>query len=300
MTHSPFGTVVAPALTPFQADGAADAGGFVTHARWLLSAGCTGLAPFGTTSEGPSLSMTERKALLRALLDAGIDGAKLLPGTGLASLPETVELTRHAVDAGCGGVLLLPPFFFKGVSDEGVYRFYAQVIERVADSRLRVYLYHIPAMSGVGFSLPLIRRLREVFPEVVVGLKDSTGDWAHTKSLIEALPGFHVYSGAETALMDNLRTGGAGCICAGANVNAALMRKLADAPRAVGAERQQATITAIRAALQAKALIPSLKAVAAAIHKDSGWYATRPPLLPLTVAEGAALTASLAAAGFAL
>ena len=293
MTSTGLGTVLAPALTPFTAAGEPDASRFVEHARWLMAEGCTALAPFGTTSEGNSLSSAERKVLLISLLAAGIDPGRLMPGTGLCSAPETVDLTKHAVELGCRGVLMLPPFYYKGVSDEGLYRYFAQVFERVADARLRVYLYHIPPFTQVGFSLPLIERLRRGFPEIVVGLKDSSGDWAHTKQLIEALPGFQVYSGSDASLLDNLRLGGAGCISAVANVNARALRQIADAPSAPDAVGLQQNATAIRKEVQAWPLIPACKAIIGHFRKSPGWAATRAPLEPLPAAGAATLLAKL-------
>jgi len=296
MLSPALGSVLAPVLTPFTASGEPDAGRFVDHARWLLADGCTGLAPFGTTSEGNSLSSAERKALLVALLAAGIDPARLMPGTGLCSLPETVDLTTHAVGLGCGGVLVLPPFYNRAVSDDGLYRYFAGVIERVGDARLRVYLYHIPPYTQIGFSIPLIERLRRAFPGIVVGLKDSSGDWSHTKRLIEALPGFRVYSGSEATLLDNLRLGGAGCISATANVNARLLRQIAEAPRSPATDALQAKATAIRKEVQLRPLIQATKAIIAHLRKDAGWMATRPPLDPLPSEEATTMMARLTGA----
>lgn len=285
------GTVVAPVLTPFDVSGEPDAVRFVAHARWLLADGCTGLAPFGTTSEANSLSLAERKLLLVSLLAAGIEADRLLPGTGLCNLPETVELTRHAVDLGCAGVLMLPPFYYKGVSDEGLYRYFATVIEQVGSTRLRLYLYHIPPVAQVGLSHALIGRLRRDFPEVVVGLKDSSGNWENTKSLIESFPGMQFYSGSESALLDNLRAGGAGSITAGANVNAALLRRIADAYKRDEAVAMQAAASTIRKALQAHPMIPILKAVVSHARNDPLWSRVRPPLEPIA-AETARLFAA--------
>ena len=293
MPSASLGQVLAPVLTPFTVTGEADAGRFVDHARWLLGEGCTGLAPFGTTSEGNSLSSAERKVLLIALLAAGIDPARLMPGTGLCSVPETVDLTKHAVDLGCAGVLMLPPFYYKGVSDEGLYRYFAGVIEGVGDARLRVYLYHIPPFTQIGFSVPLIERLRRDFPDTVVGLKDSSGDWAHTKRLIEALPGFHVYSGSDATLLDNLRLGGAGCISATANVNARLLRQIADAKTSPDTDALQAKASAVRKEVQLRPLIQATKAIIAHIRKDAGWATVRPPLEPLTAQDTKTLMAKL-------
>src|SRR5215813_8033972 len=164
--------VIAPVLTPFGEDGGPDAERFVEHCQWLMATGCTALAPFGTTSEGNSLGLDERMELLEDLVDGGIEPSKLMPGTGACSLGDAVVLSRHAVDLGCGGVLMLPPFYYKAPSEEGLFRFFAEVIEGVGDDRLKIYLYHIPPVAQVGFSLPLIGRLLREFPKTVVGLKD--------------------------------------------------------------------------------------------------------------------------------
>ena len=298
MTSTSPGGVIAPMLTPFTAAAEPDAGRFVEHARWLLAVGCTGLAPFGTTSEGNSLSVAERKVLLISLLAAGIDPAQLLPGTGLCSVPETADLTKHAVGLGCCGVLILPPFYYKGVSDEGLYRHFAGVIERVADSRLRVYLYNIPALTQIGFSLALIERLRRDFPHIVVGLKDSSDDWSYTSALIAAFPDFEVYSSSETRLLDNLRAGGAGCISATANVNGGLLRRIFDAPEAADALQHQAA--AVRMEIQSRPLIPATKAVIAHFRKDPNWRNTRAPLEPMNEADATQMAAKLSALGLNL
>jgi len=290
--------VIAPVVTPFTASGEPEAGRFVTHARWLLAEGCTALAPFGTTSEGNSLSVAERKVLLISLLAAGVDPALLLPGTGVCSAPETVDLTKHAVGLGCAGVLMLPPFYYKSVSDEGLYRHFAQVIERVGDDRLRVYLYHIPQNTQVGFSLKLIERLRKDFPQIVVGMKDSSGDWANTKMMIEALPGFQVFTSADTSLLDCLRLGGAGCISATANLNALMLRQIADAP--AKADALQATASAVRKEIQAKPLLSATKSLLAHYRQDATWRNTRAPLEPFAAEDASALAAKLAGLGFKL
>ncbi|MEZ5923062.1 MAG: dihydrodipicolinate synthase family protein [Hyphomicrobiaceae bacterium] len=279
------GTVVAPVLTPFGVDGQPDAGRFAAHSQWLLDEGATGLAPFGTTSEANSLSSSERKLLLTSLIAAGIDPAVLVPGTGMCALPEAIELTRHAVGLGVGGVLMLPPFYYKAVKDDGLFRFFAEVIEHVGDVRLQVYLYHIPPVAQVGFSPELIERLLKTYPKTVVGLKDSSGDWAHTRMLIERFPGFRVYSGSELALRQNLEAGGAGTISAGVNVNARMIRRLADSVGTAAAEALELKVSGLRKAMQAQPMIPVLKAIVAHYRSDPVWAATRPPLSPLPDAE---------------
>ncbi|MFO1170301.1 MAG: dihydrodipicolinate synthase family protein [Hyphomicrobiaceae bacterium] len=294
-TPTGLGKVVAPVLTPFGVGGQPDAARFTAHARWLLDEGATGLAPFGTTSEANSLSLDERKLLLTSLIAAGIEPSRLMPGTGMSSLPEAIDLTRHAVGLGAGGVLMLPPFYYKAVKDDGLFRFFAEVIEKVGDKRLKVYLYHIPPVAQVGFSAELIERLIKAYPQTVVGLKDSSGDWAHTKMLIERFPGFQVYSGSEIALRQNLEAKGAGTISASVNVNARMMRSLVDAIGTSQAEALEQKVTGVRKALQAHAMIPVLKAIVAHLRKDPVWAQTRPPLMAMPEAEAQAAVPGLVA-----
>src|SRR5215472_10221336 len=258
LDHYPRGVLV-PVLTPFQRDLTVDAERFVEHCRWLLAEGANGLAVFGTTSEANSLSIAERMSLLERLIAHGVPASVLMPGTGCCALPDTVALTRHAVERNCFGVLMLPPFYYKGVSDDGIYASIAEVIERVGDSRLRIYLYHIPPMAGVGFALPLIERLLKDFPRIVVGIKDSSGDWKNTQALLESFPGFEVFPGSEGYLLDALRHGGAGCISATANVNVAAMAQLLHVWKTPEAEALQRSISAVRAAVQKFPLVAANK-----------------------------------------
>ncbi len=280
-----FSGVIAPLVTPFGADGAPDADRFIDHADWLLANGCTALAPFGTTSEANSLGLNERMELLDELVDAGIDPDPLMPGTGTCSLSDTVELTQHAVDLGCGGCLMLPPFYYKGPSEEGLYRYFSEVIERTGDDDLRVYLYHIPPIAQVEFPLTLIARLVKAFPGVVVGLKDSSGDWTNTKAIIDAQPGFEVFPGSEAFLLDGLRAGAAGIISATANVNPAAMRAVYDGWQSAEADTLQARISGVRKLIQAQPMIPLVKGLIAHYMEDAQWAQLRPPLTALPEAE---------------
>lgn len=277
-----FSGVIAPVLTPFGEDGDPDPDRFVEHAQWLLGdGGCTALAPFGTTSEANSLGLDERMDLLEELIDAGIDPAGLMPGTGTCSLADTVTLTQHAVESGCGGVLMLPPFYYKAPSDDGLFQYFTEVIDEIDDDRLRVYLYHIPPISQVGFSLELIERLRKEFPEVVVGLKDSSGDWSNMQAILERFPDFELFPGSEAYLLDGLRGGAVGTISASANVNGAMMRKLFDDWQGTGADDLQENISAIRKTLQGYPLIPVMKAIVAHYRGDEAWAVLRAPNLAL-------------------
>lgn len=277
-----FSGVIAPVLTPFGEDGEPDPDRFTEHADWLLGdGGCTALAPFGTTSEANSLGNDERMDLLEDLIEAGIDPQNLMPGTGTCSLADTITLTQHAVDVGCGGVLMLPPFYYKAPSDDGLFQYFSEVIDEIDDDRLRVYLYHIPPVSQVGFSLDLIDRLRKEFPEVVVGLKDSSGDWSNMQSILERFPDFELFPGSEAFLLDGLRAGAVGTISASANVNGAMMRKLFDDWQAANADELQSQISAIRSTLQGYPLIPVMKALMAHYRGDTAWAVLRAPNMAL-------------------
>ena len=296
-----FSGVIAPVLTPFGEDGGPDAERFVAHCQWLMQEGCTALAPFGTTSEGNSLGVDERMELLEELADSDIDVGKLMPGTGSCSLADAIVLTRHAVDLGCGGVLMLPPFYYKAPNEDGLFRFFSEVIEGVGDDRLKIYLYHIPPVAQVGFSLPLIGRLIKAFPDTVVGLKDSSGDWSNTSAILDAYPGFEVFPGSEIFLLEGLRKGAAGCISATCNVSAAAIRNVYDNWRSTEAERLQEGITALRKAIQAYPMIPALKAIIAHYRQDPAWAQLRPPFTELAPADAGKAIQTLADAhGFKL
>ena len=292
--QSQFSGVIAPVLTPFGEDGSPDAERFVDHCQWLMQEGCTALAPFGTTSEGNSLGVDERLELLEELVDSDIEAGRLMPGTGSCSLADAVVLTRHAVELGCGGVLMLPPFYYKAPNEDGLFRFFSEVIEAVGDDRLKVYLYHIPPVAQVGFSLPLIGRLIKAFPDTVVGLKDSSGDWSNTAAILDAHPGFEVFPGSEIFLLQGLRKGAAGCISATCNVSAAAIRNVYDNWQSAEAERLQAAITALRQAIQAYPMIPALKAIIAHYRQDPAWAQLRPPFVGLAPADAARAIQTLA------
>ena len=292
---------LAPVVTPFTADLRPDAGRLARHCRWLLAQE-TGLAVFGTNSEGNSLTVPEKLALLDALVDAGIPPQRMMPGTGCCALPDTVELTRHAMSHGCGGVLMLPPFYYKGVSDDGLFASYSDVIERVGDARLRIYLYHIPQVSQVPIGLPLIERLLARYPGTIAGIKDSSGNFDNTRAMLERFEarGFDVFSGSESFLLATLRAGGAGCISAIANVNPGPIARLVREWQNRDAEAQQAALDGVRAVYQSFSMLPALKATIAEFSGDDAWTALRPPLVALAPAERAKLRDALRALDFAM
>ena len=294
--------VLSPVVTPFKADLSPDGERFVRHCKWLLKSGCSGLAVFGTNSEANSLSVEEKLTLLAALIHGGVPGAALMPGTGHCALPAAVRLTANAVKLGCAGVLMLPPFYYKGVSDEGLYRFFAEVIERVGDERLRVYLYHIPPVSQVPITLKLIERLLAKYPRIVAGAKDSSGDWNNTKAMLDEFgkEGFDVFPGSEQFLLEGMRHGGAGCISATANVNPGAIDRLYREWRSGEAERMQAAISATRKIVQKQPMIAALKSTVAHFGNDAEWRRVRPPLVELTAAQEAELIPELKASGVAM
>jgi len=283
----------AAALTPITADGRPDGDRLVAHCRWLLANGCTGIAPLGTTGEANSLSLDGRRTVITAVAAARIPAHQVIIGTGSCAVGDTVALTRHALELGYPNVLVLPPFYYKGVSDDGLFAFFSAVIESLNDSRLRLYLYHIPPVAVVPISLKLMARLRAAFGEVVAGLKDSSGDWANTKAVLETYPGFRAFSGSEAFLADNLAAGGPGCISATTNITAPLAAKVLASD---GRERDdvQRELTEIRLALQKFPLIAALKRIMEWRTGDPSWRHILPPNAPLSREAEADLKATVA------
>jgi len=286
--------VLSPVVTPFKPDLSPDPERFVRQCRWLLSQN-VGLAVFGTNSEANSLAVEEKIELLDRLVGAGLDPARMMPGTGHCALPDSVRLTAHAMKLGCGGVLMLPPFYYKGVSDDGLFRSFAEVIERVGEARLRVYVYHIPPVSQVPITLGLVERLLKSYPTQTAGMKDSGGDWKNTQAFHDAFAksGFDVFAGSETFLLQNMRNGGAGCISATANVHPGPIARLYDTWRAADAEAQQARLDEIRGVFSKFPMIPALKAAIAHYGGEASWATVRPPLVALTPEQAKALVTEL-------
>lgn len=301
--------VLAPVLTPFRYDLSPDPQRLIAHCQWLLGQNC-GLAVFGTNSEANSLSTEERLSLLDQLVAAGVDPSRMMPGIGCCSISETVKLTSHAGKHGCAGVLMLPPFYYKQVTEEGLYRYFSEVVQRVGDARLKIYLYHIPPVAIVGITPRLIERLLKAYPDTIAGMKDSSGDWNTTKTFLNAFAagagrmtsGFDVFVGSESFLLANMRSGGAGTISATANVNPAAIHKLYlafDEGRV--ADNQQAKLNLVRDVFERTApMIAALKQAIAIYTDDAGWARLRPPLVGLTTEQAGRLAAELKAIGFAM
>lgn len=295
MAPNPIRDLWCATLTPLGSDGAPQMANLAQHSQALFAAGVQGIAPFGTTGEGQSFSFAERRDGLDALLAAGIPPSRILAATGCADLPETIALSRQAVQAECAGCLVLPPFFFKDVSDEGLHAWYARLIEGVGNPDLRVYLYHLPQVSAVPIPAGVARRLAADFGDVIGGVKDSGGDFAHTQALLAALPGKSVLVGHEPHLPQLMRAGGAGTVCGIANLLPELVRALLRPDASVADEQRMAILLEI---VFRFSLIPALKAVRGMQTGDSAWNAVRPPLMPLAAAEVSELREALAAAGF--
>jgi 4-hydroxy-tetrahydrodipicolinate synthase len=292
--------VLAPVLTPFRADLSPDNQRFIAHCKWLVSENC-GLAVFGTTSEANSLAAEERSTLLEALVAAGVDTLRMMPGTGCCSITETVKLTAQAVKHGCAGVLMLPPFYYKGVGEEGLYRYFSEVVQRVGDARLKIYLYHIPPVAVVGITTGLVERLLAAYPDAIAGMKDSSGDWNNTKTFLDAFAksGFDVFVGSESFLLAGMRNGGVGTISATANVNPAAIHKLYTEWKNADADDQQAKLNVIRDVFGKKdSMISALKQAISIYANDPAWARVRPPLVELTAEQAKSLAVELKAISF--
>lgn len=276
--------VLAPVVTPFAANLEPDIERWLTHCRWLVAQGI-GLAVFGTTSEANSLSLDQRLAMLEALSGSEISTCHVMPGTGACNMEETIKLTKAACALDCVGVLMLPPFYYKDVPMEGLFRYFAEVIERVGDNRLKIYLYHIPQVAQVSISFDLIARLRAAFPGIIAGIKDSSGDWENMRTLIERFDDFAVFSGSEALLLNTMRAGGAGCISATANISPTAIHALWKTWKDGDSDKKQADLTAFRQGLARFSMIPALKATIAETLGDEDWARVRPPLIGLDVDE---------------
>jgi len=301
MQNALFGGVNAAVLTAMKPDLSVDLDRTAKHCRWLLGNGCNGLAVLGTTGEANSLGIDERMAMIEGLVGRGISPGVLLPGCGTTAITDTVELTHHAEAMGCRGVLLLPPFYYKNPSDDGLFAYFSEVIQRVGGN-IKIYLYHFPQQSAVPFGLDLIGRLLKAYPGKVKGIKDSSGDFSNTKSYADnfAKDGFEVYCGDDGALHALLQAGGAGCITAAANVGSAISKIVyANWDSKLGAEAQ-VTLAAIRKAVTSAALIPGLKALVARHTGDAAWNTMRPPHLRLSGDAAAKLFAAFDVCGLKL
>lgn len=283
MTNEKLTGVMTPILTPFNDDLSFASDLYISHAKWLLKQGIHFLSPFGTTGEALSMTVEERLAAVDVLIDAGIDPAVLMPGTGLCNLEDTVKLCSHAIERGCRAVMTLPPFFYKNASDDGLYAYFTRLVDVVNSPDLKICMYHIPPMAGIGFTPALAGRLANDYPDVFIAYKDSSGDFENTKAVIAAAPTVAVFPGSEHFLKEGLEHGGKGCISATCNVNPAAIRHVYDV--GVGAEKDDldkinSSMIAFRKTVERFGPIPAMKGMLAVKREDSRWRNVRPPILP--------------------
>ena len=283
MKDAIYGGVNVAVLTPMNDDLSVDLGRMEEHCGYLLANGCNGLGVLGTTGEANSLGVSERIAVMEGLAERGVPAAKMMPGVGTPSFADTVLLTQKAIELGCPGVLVLPPFYYKNPSEDGVFRYFSEVVERTK-GRAKIYLYHIPQQSAVPMTLSLVGRLLKAFPGVVKGLKDSSGDISNTLAYIEnfGTQGFEVYCGDDGALRRVLQAGGAGCITAVSNVASPLAAQVYRDWDKPSSEAPSDTIAAMRATSKGDVMIPGLKALVARRTGDKGWLNLRPPNVGLS------------------
>ncbi len=291
MTKSGAPELVAAALTPLTAELAPHGGQLAAYCRWLVHRGCTAVLVMGSTGEANSFSVQERMEALEELLANGADPGTLIVGTGCCAVPDTVALTRHALSLGVSRALMLPPFYYKGVGDDGLFAAFDQVIQRVGDDRLRIYLYNFPGMTGVPFTDGLVRRLLTRYPVTVAGMKDSSGDIAAMLRTTRSFPGFRVFSGTERYLLKILEAGGAGCMTATLNVTSPFARTLARKANSEAAVRLQAELTGLRASIEIHPMVAALKYLVSRMQQRPSWLRMRPPLGPLERLAAARLDA---------
>lgn len=282
MSKPRFSGVVTPVLTPFSDDGTIAEDLYFSHCREMLASGSHYLSPFGTTGEALSVSVAERCSLLEKIISEGVaTPEQLMPGTGLCSLDDTLIMTHHALELGCAAVMTLPPFFYPSPPDDGLFNYFAALVEATASKSPKICLYHIPQNTQVGFSPALAARLNEAFPEAVVAYKDSSGSWENTEAVLRAAPGLSVFPASESSLVKAIPLGAAGCISATCNVNVNQIRRVYDALCANQKQKIEPELGAldqIRNGIAQAGLIPTLKSLRAAQTGDLRWLNLRPPL----------------------
>ena len=292
--------LISPILSPFDDNLNFNQEMYNELAKDLLSTGCSGLAPFGTTGEALSVSNDERMHALENLIKSGVSPNKLIPGTGLCNFPDTVKISRHAIELGCKGVMTLPAFYFKDVTDEGLFQYYERLIDEINHPNLKIYLYHIPQVSGVGLSIPLVKKLRSTYPDIIVGIKDSSGVWENTEQLL-SIDGLIVYPGAELPVIDAIKLGGPGCISATANFNPTNIAKVIELShdgKWDQAEEVHKDVKEVRYLFQDYSAIPAQKAMLAIKYKDERWKNIRPPLVQISEQRSSELADKLRNHGF--
>ena len=278
--------VIAAVATPIDASGAPDFKRATDLARHLLDNGCDGLNVLGSTGEATSFSVEERKAVMTAYKNNGLPLDRLMVGTGAASVSDAIALTRHAAELGFGGALVLPPFYYKGVTDDGLADYVGALVKATEASKLPIYLYHYPQLTGILWNVALIERLRKSFPARIVGLKDSSGDMAFARAAAAIGKDFAVFPSTEACLLDARKGEFAGCISATANLNADLCQRA----WAKGDTAAYEAAVGIRKLFEGRPLVPGVKTLLAHIHGDPSLAQVRPPLAPVSTADRDAIT----------
>ena len=293
--------VLAPVISPFNNQGRIDVPKLLKQCQWLRS-NDVGVAIFGTNSESNSISSIEKMEVLEKLVAGGLDPKIMMPGTGACSVAETVFMTSKAVKAGCAGVLMLPPFYYKDVSDDGLFSYFSEVIEQVGDSRLQIYLYNIPPITKIPMSLALLERLIKAYPNTIAGMKDTSGDWSYTEMVLKqfAPQGFRVFAGNELFLLRTMQNGGYGCISSMVNIDPRRNAYLAAHWQDSNADQLQAELDMVRAALVKFPTVPTMKAVIAHFSKDLEWARVRPPLVSLTAEQKTQMALELEKINFSI
>jgi len=291
--------VLSPVLTPFTANGDIDHQRLLKHCQWLAANG-VGHALFGTNSEANSMSVRQKMDALTKLIEGGLDPSHIMPGTGATAIDDAVSMTNHALAHHCPAVLMIPPFYYKDITDDGLFAYFSEVIQKVGNSALQIYFYNIPPVTKITLSLSLLDRLVRAYPKTIVGMKDSSGDWSYSESVIKLLAphGFRVYAGNEAFLLRTMKAGGAGCISATVNMNPKAIAKLAAHWEDADAAEQQIGLDRVRSVFDKHQMITGMKTALAFFSKDPDWLRVRPPLMQLSGDQQGQLMGELKAINF--
>lgn len=293
---SPSG-VIAAAPTPINQDMGPDAAAYIDLCQWLLDNGCDGINMLGTTGEANSFALIQRMRLIEEVAKSSLPKSRLMVGTGGCALADAIQLSNIAVDAGLAGILVLPPFYYKPVTDDGLFAFFAKLVDSLAPSETKLYLYSFPQLTGLKLSLDLIVRLAQAFPDRIVGLKDSSGDIDFSRRIVQALPDFRVFPSTEAILSEARAEGFAGCISATVNVTCQLAGQVWRTQSGTD-DGKQALLTSLRQVISKYPLVPAVKFLVAHRNRNEAWRSVLPPLMPLTAAQGEGLLSDLESANW--
>ena len=289
MTSPRLRGVIAATATPIDADFRPDLGRLVRPCRALLDGGCDAINLLGTTGEATAFGVEQRIAVMRAIAESGLPLDRFMVGTGIPALDETVRLTRVACDLGFAGALVLPPFYYPDVSDDGLVAYIDALVARVGHPRLAVYLYHIPQNTKVPWPLEVVARLRDRHGATLAGLKDSAGDLAYARSIVAAVPGFDVFPSSEATLGNAAADGFAGCISATVNVTARESQAAWSGQGSASGAAAAKKAAELRAIVAGHPLVAAVKSLLAARYRDDAWRRLALPLVALDSDRAAAL-----------